>query len=543
VKPQLLAKDDERPGWRWTAGEVALVFLLCFVFAGGPTPDVNEAHYLAKAKHYWNPQWCAGDHFLESADAHLVFNWTFGWLTLLLPQPAVAWVGRIVTWGLLAWAWQRLSAAVVPRRLMSVLSAALLVLLIRDCNLAGEWLVGGVEAKGFSFVLMLLALEALVRDRWWAVWLLLGAASAFHVLVGGWSVLAAGIAWLLRGKERPSLLSMLPALLGGLLLALPGLIPGLRLTMGVDADVVREANHIYVFERLSHHLVPHRFHEFSIARHAALFVTWAIICVATWRIDRARRVSGFVVGAVLTASCGLAIDFATRGNQDLAAALLRYYWFRLSDVALPLGTALGGCALIALWREQRRAVGDWALIAAMLLAGAGMGEVAYRHWADGRSAGDAQGLPPVADPEVRRRMVGDWQAVCAWIRNSTPADAVFITPRYQQTFKWYAQRAEVVTLKDVPQDARSLVEWRRRMQLLYPNYLDDDRREKSGIAAYRDEDLAALAHHFGAQYVVIDRTRSRRRPGFTLLYPTFTDENASYAVYRVPAPLAQQPSP
>ena len=33
-------------------------------------------------------------------------------------------------------------------------------------------------------------------------------------------------------------------------------------------------------------------------------------------------------------------------DRALAADLLRYYWFRLTDVALPLGVALEGVALI-----------------------------------------------------------------------------------------------------------------------------------------------------------------------------------------------------
>jgi hypothetical protein len=542
VNTPLSAEDSTAIGWRWTAAEVVLIFLLFFVFAGGPTPDVNEAHYLAKAKHYWNPQWCPHDFFLESADAHLVFNWTFGWLTLLLPLPAVAWVGRVLTWGLLAWAWQRLSAAVVPRRLMSLLSAAMLILLVRDFNLAGEWLVGGVEAKGFAFVFVLLGLEALVRDRWRTTWLLLGAASAFHVLVGGWSVIAAGVAWLWRGRGRASLLSMLPALAGGLLLALPGLIPGVQLSLGVDVETLKQANRIYVFERLSHHLVIHEMPAWWWARNGGLLAAWGVLCVFTWRIERVRRANGFVAGAVLIGGCGIAIDLATLGNEDLAAALLRFYWFRLSDVALPLGTSLAVCGLIARLRDSRRRAGDAALVTAMLLAGVGIFEVAYRHRADPRPAADAQGMPQVGDPQTSRRMYEDWVNVCRWIRQHTPPDATFITPRWQQTFKWYAQRSEVVSHKDVPQDARSLVEWKRRMQILYPEYRDDDGRLKLGLAAHDDRKLAVRAHHFGAQYVVVDRTRSKRRPGFTLVYPNGIDENKTYAVYLVPAP-AEEPEP
>ncbi len=148
--------------------ETALVFLIFFIAGAWPVPDVNEPHYLTKARHYWNPAWCADDFFLNSADAHLAFYWTFGWLTRLMPLAAVAWCGRLLTWGLLAWSWRRLSASLVAGPFYAVFTAALFVTLNERCQMAGEWVIGGVEAKGFAYVLVLLALEAIVRERWGA---------------------------------------------------------------------------------------------------------------------------------------------------------------------------------------------------------------------------------------------------------------------------------------------------------------------------------------------------------------------------------------
>lgn len=179
-----------------------MVFAVFFIQGAAPVPEVNEPYYLGKAIHFWNPDWVQGDFFLDTADTHTVFYLTFGWLALVLSPTAMAWTGRVLTWALLAWAWRRLSFALVPRPWMAVLTAALWVLLIERCHMAGEWVVGGVEAKGFAYVLVLLGLEALVRNRWNRMWLLFGAASAFHVLVGGWSVIAAGWAWLAQGGEK-----------------------------------------------------------------------------------------------------------------------------------------------------------------------------------------------------------------------------------------------------------------------------------------------------------------------------------------------------
>ncbi|MEZ6107768.1 MAG: hypothetical protein R3B96_17035 [Pirellulaceae bacterium] len=51
--------------------EVAALLVLFAWYGGTPPPDVNEAHYLAKAKHFWQPDWCSGDLFL--GEAHWAF--------------------------------------------------------------------------------------------------------------------------------------------------------------------------------------------------------------------------------------------------------------------------------------------------------------------------------------------------------------------------------------------------------------------------------------------------------------------------------------
>src|SRR3990172_12023409 len=162
-----------RPTALHVPAEILLVFAVFFLHGAWPVPDVNEPYYLGKAIHFWNPDWAAGDFFLNTADSHQVFSMAFGWLSLGLGPRALAWTLRLLTWGLLAWSWRRLSFAVAPRRWIAVVTAALFVLLQSRCAMAGEWVVGGAEAKGFAYVFVLLGLEALVRDRWGRAWLML----------------------------------------------------------------------------------------------------------------------------------------------------------------------------------------------------------------------------------------------------------------------------------------------------------------------------------------------------------------------------------
>jgi hypothetical protein len=484
------------PRWRILA-EIALVFAVFFLQGAWPVPDVNEPYYLGKTIHYWNPAWAAGDFFLDLKDTHKVFYLTFGWLSLWLRPAALAWTGRIITWWLLAWSWRRLSFAVLPRPGWSIPSAALFAMLMDNCHMAGEWVIGGVEAKGFAYVLVFLGLESLVKNHWNRTWLLLGAASALHVLVGGWAAIAALLAWLLVGRDRPGLRSMWPSLLGGLLLALPGLLPAMFLNAHADAETIRQANQIYVFERLPHHLDIFHIYPQFIIRFALLTLLYFAL---SWRISLAsghdatdqptmptnaarrcpmvlvgarrgftkdamnndvkssiKRLRAFVTGAIGIALAGAAINMLVFFDRDLAAGLLRYYWFRLSDVAVPLGVAMLGCWWIVDSRPPRSAIARFVAVLAGLAMIYHFGSLTVqRLWPDAPRA------ERLANPHA-------WQEACIWAADerNTPSTARFITPRQAQTFKWHARRAEVATWKDVPQNAPEIVQWRARMQDLF----------------------------------------------------------------------------
>lgn len=502
---------------RWqVAWEVGLVFAVFFLQGASPVPEVNEPYYLGKAIHFWNPEWAPNDFFLNSADTHQVFYFTFGWLALLLPPLVLAWVGRLITWALLAWAWQRLSFALVPRPWFSILTGALFVALLERFHMAGEWVIGGVEAKGFAYVLVFLGLEALLRDRWRRAWLLLGAASAFHVLVGGWSVVAAGVAWLLSGKDRPALKPMLPALAGGFLLSLPGLAPSLALTWGAEAETVRQANVIYVFERLSHHLAPTLIPPEFVHRFLGLVVVFGLL---GWLlpVERAQRqLRRFTIGALVIAAVGAAIGLLVT-DQATAAGLLRFYWFRLSDVVVPLAVALLIAYGIARLLEKRSNWGKGTLAIAILLAGMHVGGYVV-----------VRASPTVPKADYGRVVYWRWREACAWIADSgqIPPDARFLTPLMAHTFKWYAGRSEVANWKDIPQDAQSILEWWTRVH-------DLDLSQYSQVGSYMPDSIADLGverlEQLGAKYQAdYILTRGKPRLELEVVY-----ENDVYCVYKL----------
>jgi hypothetical protein len=523
--------------------EIALIGLVFFIIGGDPAPHVNEPHYLCRLKHFWNPDYCRGDLFLESADTQLVFIWAFGWVTRYLSFAATAWLGRVIAWTLLAWAWQRLSWRLIPRPLAAVLSAGLFVTLMTIAHLAGEWVVGGVEAKCFAYFFVLLALHALVDRRWNAVWFLLGTTTAFHPIVGGWSGLVCAGIWLADwglahfaqsseqnvpvplsiGRLAHSFRAMLPGLIAGGIISLVGILPALALTRNVPPDVAAEAARIYVFERLPHHLallaLPRGELVLRIARHAALIVALIVLMRAAKSrvlpIAPLDCIGKFAIGAVLIACAGFAIELVFWNEPLIAAKILRYYWFRLTDVAVPLAVALYSTALIAAGIERRQTWAMWGLTLAIVLVG----------WQLSTTARNRALIPfPPADNKARD--FAAWVDACQWIAENTPPNALFLTPRLSQSFKWRTGRAEVATRKDIPQDAASMVKWFDRLKNIFAQEVNGERQWIDSPSELSTERVRELAHEYHFDYVLADRSQLLSLP---IVY-----KNQEYVVYRIP---------
>ncbi|HEV2971575.1 MAG TPA: DUF6798 domain-containing protein [Pirellulales bacterium] len=519
-----LVDSPTAPRWRAVV-EVLLIFLVFSLHGAWPVPDVNEPHYLSKARHYWDPNWCSNDFFVNTADAHQVFYWTFGWLTRCLPLDQVAWLGRFLTWGLLAWAWRRLSWAVLPRAWLAVLAAELFVMLNENAHMAGEWVIGGVEAKGFAYVLVLLGLEAIVRGRWNRAWLLLGGASCLHVIVGGWATVAAGLAWLTAGDDRPPIRAMLPGLFGGLVLAMPGLWFALSLTHGVDADTLHQANAIYIWQRLPHHLAADRFKEGFPSRHLMMWGLWLVLVTVAPADAGQRRFRWFVSAAMFLALIGYGLVWFAAWDQDSAGTLLRFYWFRTSDVFIPLGVAMVGLWFVDQMGQTRPVARRLWLAGLIAVAG-------YDLWTQGRHLplslidSDVAFVVPRADKDLA---YDDWLQTCRWIKEHTDPQDQFLTPRMAATLRWYADRAQVVNWKDIPQDAAGIVEWWKRILDVYTLAQENPPKWLDSLAWLSPARLNELAQKYHAQYTIV-----QLGPDIPRLTAKAVFGNNSYAVYRLP---------
>jgi hypothetical protein len=520
-----------RPSWWKDVVEFSLLLLLIFAYAGDPPPMVNEAHYLVKAKNFWDPEWCRNDLFVASEKAHTTFYALFGWPTKFVSLSTTAWIGRFVGWSMLAIGLLKLCRALFDRSGLSLVVAAVWIAGVEYGNLAGEWVVGGIEAKVPAYGLILMGLAEMSLRRWNRVWLYLGGASALHVLSGGWSVIAAIVAWWVTERKRSGGAPLFTRwLFAGGAISLLGLIPALALNMGVPAEASTKAARIYTYYRIRHHLLPADFQFDWYLRHGVLIIATGLLGRRyVGLLPSLRPLAAFTIGAVGIAAVGLLVGLLPSIAPDLAAKLLRYYWFRLTDAAVPLMFAALVAAMIMDGTRRWTQAGVVCFVAAIVLIGFSTVD-RIRLGIPPSVSNDLLGRGVGAPAEVQRQVMKDWLAVCRWVRLSSPPEATFLTPRHQQTFKWYAERAEVVNGKDVPQDAEALGEWYRRFFEIYPQRLGFVR-----VTIHYDK-LRQYRREYGVDAMIVDRRVTGESLPLVRLYPSNGETNHTYAVYALPMP-------
>jgi hypothetical protein len=527
------------------AAAVAEIAIMAAIFAAvgaWPVPDINEAVYLTKARHHADPGWAAGDFFLETPDAHGVFYVLFGPLAAGMPLEQAAWIGRGLGWIALAIGFRHAIAALLATPWGRVVAAAMFAAALRHTTMAGEWVIGGCEAKVFAWALVLAAVGETAAGRLAIGWLLAGAATAVHPIVGGWAMVAIAATWISSGggissggaAARPRNAVAIGGLVAGAALAACGVLPALGLSAGASVAERVAANRIYVVDRLSHHLLPGSFAEPLVARHLLAILAWWLLSrlaglprSAAWS-----RVESFTLAAIAISLVGAAIACCESVAPDAAIGLLRFYWFRLADVMVPFSLAVSAAALLEDEATCRR-LGllppfAWRAVITILLCADMAGQ--SRHW----PWPHADGVVPRADAKVD---AAAWADICDWVNRNTPVDACFLTPRGAASFTWRTGRRDVVAWKNSPQDARSLVEWRRRIADCFSADGGLANMETSTVALGAER-LREVADRYGADYVIAPlKTLEACRPGCVPMTTDLPAErvhaNAGYAVLRL----------
>jgi hypothetical protein len=252
---------------------------------------------------------------------------------------------------------------------------------------------------------------------------------------------------------------------------------------------------------------------------------------------------------ILVGLLGCLVDWGSLGgiwSKEIAAKILKYYWFRWNDVAMGLWVAAASVWLAgrANWLSaagkppfgsaegfgRRFSVPEAMLVAVLAFGIWGLLDRLRTRGNDWLGEGERARLLSKSDGfEEQLGHYQDWLNVCRFVEEKTEVGNLWLTPRNQQTFKWHTGRGEVAAWKDMPQDAAAVVEWFHRLEECYP--VDSDR----SLKPWTTEKILELHKRYGFRYVLIDRRIDGQSPPLLpLLYPKAGEANATFAVFEIP---------
>lgn len=428
----------------------------------------NETDALPSALQFINRSWLPGDWYLNlSIGYRQAFNAILGPLVSLLGFEWGAVAGRLLVCLVFAIALMTLLRALRLRFPLGVIGVY--VFLAHQSLVAAEWIVQGVDTKTMAYSFALMALAAFSQRRYFLGFLFAGLTTSFHMLIGMFTLFCIGFAYLLNNQMLVGAWKQL--LKNSWIFILTGLL-GL---MAVVNQVFIELSHntdkawgIYVQYRVPFHVLPiwpHGTWKIVLIFAAILFL--GIYLLAVSRI--ARFVAAFAVGSISLFAIGLLFDWLGM------TLLLKYYWFRLPDVMVPML----GLILIA-WlinrilssklspasnaaRVQKR-VNDGVSVALVLVA------VGISLFSLVKIWQGFNGFNP-----VRAWSKNPESPMLAWINANTPDDATFLVGPMMDNFYIEAERAMFVSFKHSPQSAPDIEEWYQRIILTNRNRVPERR--------------------------------------------------------------------
>lgn len=524
---------------------VVTAFLSLRFLLNGNMDTSNEVDVLPLARQYAQPTWNPHDWYLNQPPGYrLLFQSIFGPLVARWGFLTTSIVGRLVCYLLVA-----SGLVLIGRRLgLNLVFLLLAVSLYTHGDLeeginftsystqrvaAGEWLIGALEAKSVAYGFVLLGIGAMLARKYSLMAIMLGLATSFHVLVGGWSTLAAiGWIWIRFGWKIRYWTRVCLIYLAASVFAIPAVVKHLLAASSPVGEI--EPSYIYVFVRLPHHLNPLSWEAFwwNIPL-VYLLILGVGVGLLSWKrhqlsggvYQASLDFAGFTLLSLVPFVLALAIaPFDTQGK------LLQYYPFRVGSVMLPLAASfLLVCAITQLLKPRATRV---AILVSLLCLGwlcSVQATVLQEQLVEIRDyPGEAQDVTPA------------WQDLCDWIRLNTPQEALVITPPAFDlaNFAWLSTRPTLVNYKLLPQSKAGLLSWYERLTEL--SGTEDPLQIESGTPAklsqtkekltqgyyqLTTEQVKPLMHKYQAQYWV---TKVGHQLNLPIAY-----QNSEYILYAI----------
>ena len=444
-----------------------LLFAVIFLATFSIRLSDNEEEYFVFAKAFADPHWIPGALSIKDVPGtRIIFDTVVGWALGFANFEQIAAAGRMLCAMLFAFP---LSLLFKKLRLSHIEAVFLLTAFVvsHQSFFGNEWIFRSFETKVVSYAFAFYSIYYLIEERFRLSVIFAAAAIYFHVLVGGWYVLALFAYLLLRRLPfREVLISALTLAL--LLSPLAFYLAGKYLVHNPNVIDGVTVSWVYAYVRNPHHLavMAKLLHGDSAVRiEVALSAFMGWLCIKTWAKDKDPAIRALcLLSLILFAQqffSLLTAVFDTRG------VFLKFYPYRTSALSLFLSLTL----LLLLFKksgwlhrlESRSSVeasngrGGQLVVVSVMLAFVvlGLGSRLYRNGVDSYR---------VAYPSAQQSAMN---SASDWIRLNTDPAAVVLdledrTAGHLQFIRT-TQRDSFSVYKFVPTTNALIYEWYQRV--------------------------------------------------------------------------------
>lgn len=388
-----------------------LPFLICIEIFFLRAFTIHNSYDLLPSARAFVSDWLNHDWYLSQIVPYrLLFNIIVGHLYSITESFWITFFGiKILLFSLYGLVFSRL----LPKFGLQLFGILVFIFIFssNQSMIAMEWIYGDVDTKSFAYLLFFFALNDLLEKRYFRSCFFMGLSASFHVLVGGYlSILFFAI--LVFSEKQLTWKNVLIYVVGATM-AFYSMAHQLLSSADSAADLV------YVLMRVPHHVLPN-WKLLSWLPEYLLYNFLFIIVLIRTKNRSLKILCKFLLLSNIFWFAGFFIYFSGK------IALLKIYFFRVTDTLFPFGSIL----LLALLIQNHVHKFSKAIIGLMF---------SFMIFQFSSKCNDF------------RHSLKENEELYQWIKSSTPEKATFLVDPTWTDFYMKAERAMVVSYKHSPQ--------------------------------------------------------------------------------------------
>jgi hypothetical protein len=437
----------------WILG-FPFLFLIVLIFFFKFYIGDNEADVIPYAKSVYDGNWLKNDWYLNlKIPYRYLFSYIIGFFVNNFGFIETIIVGRIISYILIAISLIVLIKSLKTKSYILLFYLTLIFFFDRFPHGigAGEWMVGDLESKVFSYAFTILSLSSFIDAKYKKGLFFAGLSLSFHLLVGIYNLFC--LIPILIYYQRMSndfirkMFKILPVFIVAGIWGIYGIIYQFFF---IEEDISNLGWNIYINIRVPHHTIPSFFPLKTWIIYAALISINLTFFLKSTKKEL-KLLSSYALFSAIISMIGLAVLLLPVSNTNL-----KYYFFRFGDIMLPLITLLIITSYAVEYKKtnypNRKYILNSAILAIIILI---MIPRINQFLAEFNTMGRQFKVSKSND-----------SLMVNWVKNNLEKDKVLITQPDDKFIYINYDRPMFVSWKHTPQNSKDIVEWYNRLKLL-----------------------------------------------------------------------------